>query len=64
MVQPAADQTQMEGEVYFPAPEITAQANVKDYEALYKHSIEDPQGFWAERAEELEWYKKWDKVLD
>jgi acetyl-CoA synthetase len=64
MEQPAADQKQREGEVYFPAPEIAAQANVKDYDALYKRSIKDPEGFWAERAEELEWYKKWDKVLD
>ena len=54
----------MEGEVYRPAPEVTAAAHVKEYEALYKQSLEDPEGFWAERAEELEWYEKWDKVLD
>ena len=24
---------------------------------LYQRSLEDPQGFWAERAEELEWFK-------
>ena len=55
---------EMEGEVYCPAPEVTAAAHVKEYEALYKQSLEDPEGFWAERAEELEWYEKWDKVLD
>ena len=27
-------------------------------------SIEDPEGFWAEAAEAITWYKKWDKVLD
>jgi len=54
----------MEGEVYRPAPEVTAAAHVKEYEALYKQSLEDPEGFWAERAEELEWYEKWDEVLD
>ena len=54
----------MEGEVYFPAPEMIAQANVPEYEELYQRSIEDPQGFWAERANELEWYQKWDQVLD
>jgi acetyl-CoA synthetase len=64
MDQPADDQKRMEGEVYFPAPEVTAAAHIKDYASLYQRSLEDPQGFWAERAEELEWYKKWDQVLD
>jgi hypothetical protein len=26
--------------------------------------MKNPEGFWAERAEELEWFEKWDKVLD
>jgi acetyl-CoA synthetase len=64
MDQPAKDQKQMEGEVYYPAPEVVAAAYVKNYASLYQRSLEDPQGFWAERAEELEWYKKWDQVLD
>ena len=64
MDQPAANQVQLEGEVYFPPPEIIAQAHIKDYQSLYRYSIEDAEGFWAERAEELEWYQKWDKVLD
>lgn len=34
------------------------------YEEIYKRSIEDPDGFWAEAAENVHWYKKWDKVLD
>lgn len=58
------DKPQLEGEVFYPAQDVVAQANVQEYEALYKRSIEDPQGFWAERAEELEWFQKWDKVLD
>ncbi len=33
------------------------------YERMYARSIEDPEGFWAEYAEELHWFKKWDKVL-
>ncbi len=59
-----SEKKQYEGEVYFPSKEVIEQANVKDYDAWYKQSIEDPEGFWAERANELEWYKKWDKVLD
>jgi acetyl-CoA synthetase len=38
--------------------------SLKEYQRLYKHSVEDPKGFWAERAEALTWYKKWRRVLD
>jgi len=64
MDQPATQKKTMEGEVYYPAPEIQETANVKEYESLYQRSIEDPAGFWAERAAELAWYRKWDTVLD
>ena len=64
MSQPGNEQTKMEGEVFFPSPEVVAAAHIKEYEALYQRSLADPEGFWAERAEELEWSKKWDKVLD
>jgi len=34
------------------------------YEEAFKRSIEDPDGFWGEAAENISWYKKWDSVLD
>jgi acetyl-CoA synthetase len=35
------------------------------YEELYKKSIEDADGFWAEQAKKyLSWYKSWDFVLE
>ncbi|MBW1645800.1 MAG: propionyl-CoA synthetase [Deltaproteobacteria bacterium] len=34
------------------------------YDEIYRRSIEDPNGFWAEAAEDVQWVKKWDKVLD
>jgi propionyl-CoA synthetase len=34
------------------------------YDQVYARSIHDPIDFWAETAEEIHWYKKWDKVLD
>ncbi|MBP3193628.1 acetate--CoA ligase [Natronogracilivirga saccharolytica] len=52
------------GELVYPPKEIVKQANVKDYDAVYKRSVEDPEGFWAEEAKKLHWFKKWDKVLD
>ena len=55
-------------EVY-PVPEKvqkTAYINSMDnYKAIYQRSIEDPDGFWGEIAEEyVEWFKKWDTVED
>ncbi len=34
------------------------------YEEYHKQSIDDREGFWANAADKLHWYKKWDKVLD
>jgi len=38
--------------------------NLSEYQAMYKESIEDPEGFWGKIAEEFYWEKKWDKVRD
>ncbi len=57
-------QKTMEGEVYYPSDEVVAQANAKDWDAMAEKALKDPQAFWAAEAEELEWYQKWDKVLD
>ena len=57
-------QKAMEGEVYYPSDEVVAQANAKDWDAMAEKALKDPQAFWAAEAEELEWYQKWDKVLD
>ena len=35
----------------------------EDYESLQKEALENPEAFWGKVAEELHWYKKWDKVL-
>ncbi len=60
----AKNATTLESKVYQPSPELVEAANVKEYEALYQRSIEDRAGFWAEQAGELDWYQKWDQVLD
>jgi acetyl-CoA synthetase len=59
-----ADKKQMDGEVYYPSDEVVAQARLKDWDALAERAHKDLQGFWGDEACELEWYKKWDKVLD
>ena len=55
---------QLEGEVFYPSAEIVSGARVKDWDAMAKKALEDPDAFWAAEAEELEWYRKWDKVCD
>ena len=34
------------------------------YAEVFERSIKDPGGFWAEAARNIDWTKKWDKVLD
>jgi len=36
----------------------------ENYDRAYARSIEDPEGFWGEAAEDVHWFKKWDRVLD
>ncbi len=51
---------------FYPSKEFSEQAYVKslkEYEKIYKRSIKDPEGFWAEKAEQLHWFKKWDCVF-
>ena len=50
--------------VYPPSAEVVARARIKDWDALSQFAAEHPEQFWAERAEELEWYERWDTVLD
>ncbi|HJO32977.1 MAG TPA: propionyl-CoA synthetase [Anaerolineales bacterium] len=34
------------------------------YEQAYVHSLTNPEEFWAQKAEEVHWYKRWHTVLD
>ena len=34
------------------------------YEEVYRRSLADPEGFWAEAAEAIDWERRWDQVLD
>jgi len=38
--------------------------SLEDYRHQYKNSIEKPEDFWAEIANDFVWRKKWDKVLE
>jgi acetyl-CoA synthetase len=55
-----------EKRVFYPPEELSREAYIKsldEYKELYQRSLGDPEGFWGEAAQQLDWYKKWDKVL-
>ncbi len=35
-----------------------------DFNTVFSNSIDNPEEFWAEAASGIDWYQKWDKVLD
>jgi acetyl-CoA synthetase len=48
---------------YPPSEEFKAQANWSD-PSVYERADKDPQGFWAEQAQLIDWFKPWDTILD
>lgn len=38
--------------------------SLEEYHNSYKKSIENPEEFWGEIAENFEWHKKWDSVME
>jgi acetyl-CoA synthetase len=49
-----------EGRTFPPGKEVVQRAyiNAAQYKKMYEHSIKDPDGFWLEQANTLEWIKK------
>lgn len=58
---------QQEDRVFPPPSAFSEKAHIKSMAELEKLRAEasaDPESFWARMAEELHWFKKWDKVLN
>ena len=51
-------------QIFNPSQSTIDAANVSEYDKMYEYSVNNREEFWAEQAETLEWYQKWDKVLD
>ena len=61
------DSLMREDRVFLPPPEFAAQAWIKsasEYEAMYRRSVDDPDGFWGDAAKELEWFEPWNRVSE
>ncbi len=56
-----------ENRVFPPPPAFAVAAHLKslaEYEALYRHSIEQPDAFWADAAAGLDWFAPFTSVME
>jgi len=52
-------------EVYEPSEAFRQEALIgssEDYETLYERSVDDPEGFWGEQADRIDWFEPFDTV--
>ena len=49
-----------ESRTFAPSPEVLKRAllNAPEFNALYERSVREPDKFWLEQADTLEWFKK------
>jgi len=59
---------QREGQIFQPDTSMQSQAwikNMEDYEETNKKALDDPEGYWGDRAKELiTWFSDFDSVLE
>lgn len=54
----------LKSKISYQAPEAQRRAaNLKDFQAEYARSLQDPEGFWGQQAKRFHWFRAWDKVL-
>ncbi|MBO6883856.1 MAG: acetyl-coenzyme A synthetase, partial [Marivita sp.] len=56
----------MSDTTYPPSKEMAENAhiNASRYEEMYARSVSDPEGFWAEQAQRLDWMKAPTQIRD
>ena len=60
---PHIDALLEEDRTFPPPPDFAGEAVVSD-PSIYERAASDPEGFWAEQAETLEWTRRWDTVME
>ncbi|GAB6166633.1 acetate--CoA ligase [Thermostilla marina] len=61
------DNVMKEERKFPPPPEFVAKARIssmEQYEQMWQRAKDDPEGFWGELAQELHWFKPYDRVLE
>ncbi|MFT5387968.1 MAG: acetyl-CoA synthetase [Candidatus Omnitrophota bacterium] len=56
-------ETQSNDKILESSPAYIQQANIRD-NTLYKEAEGDSEGYWANCAQKLDWFEKWNKVCD
>ncbi len=54
-----------DAKIYPPPDRFPRHAHIRslqEYRSRYRRSIEDPEGFWAEEAQRIRWFKPFEKV--
>jgi len=67
MAEQSIESRLQEDRVFPPPPAFSARAHIKtmaEYERLYRRSVDDPEGFWAEIAADVTWRRRWTQVLE
>jgi acetyl-CoA synthetase len=60
--EPTLDTLLQEDRTFPPPPDFARSAHVSSDDA-YRRAEEDPEGYWARWAGELDWFRHWDTVL-
>jgi acetyl-CoA synthetase len=56
-----------EARTFHPPAEFSRASYINSldqYREMYDESIRDPESFWGRMAEDLHWFRKWDRVLN
>jgi acetyl-CoA synthetase len=53
----------LDQELFGPPQEFAEQALISD-ESVHEEAARDPEAWWAEQADALDWFERWDTVLD
>ena len=58
------ERKKLSGEVFYPSEDTVREARVPDWEVFANKAEFDYTGFWEREADQLHWFREWDKVLD
>ena len=67
VAQPDIQSVLREARKFNPPAEFSPHARVRsmtEYQQIYAASAADPEGFWANIAGELNWFQKWNRVIE
>lgn len=58
------EETIKQEEIFYPSKKVLEDANIQEYDKMYRYSVNHLEDFWEEQACYLSWFRRWDSVLD